>query len=123
MRSAGQLDDHKAQVHQELTELTGPEGSLFEAPPELFAHFDAATRIRIAHEYLALQHEVQAGGRVVVYGAGPLGAGKSSALSSLKLEGYRKIDPDVAKDLILEEQNATACCLTVMVSSSQTRNP
>ncbi|WP_369046763.1 zeta toxin family protein [Sinomonas sp. P10A9] len=37
----------------------------------------------------------------VVVSAGPPGAGKSAVLESMDLAGYRLIDPDVAKDMVI----------------------
>lgn len=97
------MADKQELVHQELTQLTSRGSPLHQAPPHLLAYFNDRMVVDVANRYLALQTEVKVEGRAVVYSAGPPGAGKSSALQSLNLEGYRKIDPDEAKDLILDE--------------------
>lgn len=97
------MADKQELVHQELTQLTSPGSPLHQAPPHLLAYFNDRAVVDLARRYLALQTGIKVEGRAVVYSAGPPGAGKSSALQSLKLEGYRKIDPDEAKDLILDD--------------------
>lgn len=93
----------KDEVHAVLTELLGRGGTLGEAPGALEAHVDDATVIRIAKDFRGLQDDVVSDGRAVVVSAGPPGAGKSQALTSLLLSGFRVIDPDTAKDLVLNE--------------------
>lgn len=99
------MTDKQEEVHQELTQLTSSGSPLHQAPTHLLDHFSDRMVFALAKKYLARQTGVTAQGRAVVYSAGPPGAGKSSALNSLNLEGYRKIDPDEAKDLILDEAN------------------
>ncbi|MGG5753651.1 zeta toxin family protein [Zafaria sp. Z1313] len=47
--------------------------------------------------------DVATRGQAVVVTAGPPGAGKSSALLRQPYEGYRLIDPDIIKDLVLQD--------------------
>lgn len=98
-----QLADDREEVHAALTELYGESGGLRNAPPELGIYFDDAAIARVAKKYMSQSTDIVAGGQGVVVSAGPPGAGKSEALHSLSLSGYRIIDPDVAKDLLLDE--------------------
>ncbi|WP_052207053.1 zeta toxin family protein [Sinomonas humi] len=88
-------------VFAALEDLYRPEGGLYVAPRELAEHFDDAMIAHLVREYLDLQGEVVAEGKAVVVSAGPPGAGKSGALGSLDLRGYRVIDPDAAKDILI----------------------
>lgn len=90
-------------VHAALTDLYRLGGSLSQPPSQLSAYFDDLAIARTAKTYMGLQRDVSSGGHAVVVAAGPPGAGKTDALGTLALRGYRKIDPDVAKDLILGE--------------------
>lgn len=54
------------------------------------------------------QTDVTADGKAVVVSAGPPGAGKTEALATFQLQGYRRIDPDIAKDLLLAEADHAA---------------
>ncbi len=102
-RSGRPLADKREEVHAALTELYARGGGLSQAPTELGAYFDDLTIVRIAKTYMGRQNDVTTGGRAVVVAAGPPGAGKTEALSTLALSGYRVIDPDVAKDLLLDD--------------------
>jgi len=90
-------------VHAALTNLYAPGGALEIAPNLLLAYFDDAAVVRMAKAYMGRQQDVQAAGRAVVVAAGPPGAGKTEALKTLDLRGYRRIDPDDAKDIILDD--------------------
>ncbi|MCX8454749.1 zeta toxin family protein [Paenarthrobacter ureafaciens] len=90
-------------VHAALTELYAPGNDLEKAPPLLLAYFDDAAVVRLARTFMGRQQDVVAGGRAVVIAAGPPGAGKTEALKTLDLRGFRLIDPDDAKDMILDE--------------------
>ncbi|QOT18312.1 zeta toxin family protein [Paenarthrobacter sp. YJN-5] len=90
-------------VHAALTELYAPGNDLEKAPPLLLAYFDDAAGVRLARTFMGRQQDVVAGGRAVVIAAGPPGAGKTEALKTLDLRGFRLIDPDDAKDMILDE--------------------
>lgn len=91
------------EVHAALTEQYGQRGALHVPPPELGAYFDDAAIIRVAKKYMEQTTDVATGGRAIVVGAGPPGAGKNAALQTLSLNGYRVIDPDEAKDMLLDE--------------------
>ena len=90
-------------VHAALTDLYAPHGALEQAPNLLLAYFDDAAVVRMAKAYMSRQGDVVAAGRAVVVAAGPPGAGKTEALKTLDLRGYRLIDPDEAKDMILDD--------------------
>ncbi|BAS18626.1 hypothetical protein AHiyo8_pI69300 (plasmid) [Arthrobacter sp. Hiyo8] len=66
-------------------------------------YFDEDTLVRAAKIYRSLQGEVATDGKAVVVTAGPPGAGKTSALDTLNLKGFRRIDPDVVKDILLDD--------------------
>lgn len=90
-------------MHAQLTELFASGGVLNVAPKEIGVHFDDPAIVRLAKLYMSRSAGVASGGQAVVVSAGPPGAGKTSALNTLRLDGYRRIDPDQAKDLVLEE--------------------
>lgn len=60
--------------------------------------------VEVAQEYLARQTGVSADGRAAVVTAGPPGAGKSTALAGTGFSGngFRDIDPDVVKELLIQ---------------------
>lgn len=97
------MADKRDRVHAGLTDLYAPGGALRTAPVELSGHFDDAAVARVAKACMELQQNVSAGGRAVVVSAGPPGAGKTEVLGALSLSGFRVIDPDVAKDMLLDE--------------------
>jgi dephospho-CoA kinase len=97
------LAAEQKEVHSALTDLFAPGGDLNQTPPEVRAYFDDLAIVRTAKVYMSRQTDVTAGGHAVVVAAGPPGAGKTEALSTMALKGYRVIDPDVAKDLLLNE--------------------
>lgn len=94
------------EVHSALTELYAPSGALNQPPAQLDAYFDDVAVIRTAKAYMSLQGDVSVGGHAVVVTAGPPGAGKTEARGTMALSGYRVIDPDVAKDLLLRDAEA-----------------
>jgi hypothetical protein len=57
---------------------------------------------RAAAQYRAQHPDAPTDGRAAIITAGVPGAGKSSALSSIAT-GYRRIDPDDIKDILLAE--------------------
>lgn len=57
-------------------------------------------KARVAIDYRARQHDVDRGGKAIVT-AGPPGVGKSSAIRQHDTSGYRRIDPDEIKDMLL----------------------
>lgn len=96
------LEDKREEIYDQLTQLLDIDGPLWTIPPEFSVHFDELKLVALAQQYMALDTGVKAEGRTVICSAGPPGAGKSGAMTSLNLaSNYRKIDPDVAKDLIL----------------------
>jgi len=94
------------EVHAALTALYAPGGSLDHPPAELIKYFDDSVVIRTAKAYMDLQGDVTVGGHAVVVTAGPPGAGKSEARETMVLKGYRVIDSDKAKDMLLKEAEA-----------------
>lgn len=103
MRSGRPLAAERDGVHAALTSLYSAGGGLEKAPELLLAYFDDAAVVRLAKAYMDRQRDVASGGRAVVVAAGPPGAGKTEALKTLDLRGYRLIDPDDAKDMILDD--------------------
>lgn len=103
MKFVGPLIDDVEETHRALTDLLAPGGDLQRAPEILDAYFDDAAIVRTAYAYLELQRDVIQEGRAVVVSAGPPAAGKSTVLKTLQLSGYRLIDPDRAKDLLLND--------------------
>lgn len=89
-------------VFAELSKLLGSGGALERAPQEVVEHFDELRIVEIAEEYSELQMNVSCDGLAFLCTAGPPGAGKSSAIGSLELADYRRIDPDIANDLVLK---------------------
>jgi hypothetical protein len=81
----------REEVHAALTELYLPGGGLSQAPAGLGSYFDDLSVVRIAHAYMNRQNDVTAGGQAVVVAVGPPGAGKTQALGTLALNGYRVI--------------------------------
>jgi hypothetical protein len=103
MRSGRLLAAERGAVHAALTELYAPGNELQRAPDVLLAYFDDAAVVRLAKAFMVRQQDVMTAGRAVVVAAGPPGAGKTEALKTLDLRGYRLIDPDDAKDMILDD--------------------
>lgn len=102
-RLAKQLDDRRRdEVHAALTELYSQGGALAKAPRELTDFFTEVRLAQTAKDILK-STEVLSRGKAVIVTAGPPGAGKSSALDQLFLDGYRRIDPDEIKDVLLDE--------------------
>lgn len=93
----------REEIHSALTDLFAPGGALNQRPDELTKYFDDLAIVRTAHAYMQLQSDVSAGGQAVVVTAGPPGAGKTAARKTMSLGGYRIIDADIAKDLLLTE--------------------
>lgn len=93
----------REEIHAALTDLFALGGALNQQPDELSEYFDDLAIVRIAHAYMQLQSDVSTGGQAVVVTAGPPGAGKTAARKTMSLSGYRVIDADIAKDLLLIE--------------------
>lgn len=100
-RSGRPLAGDRDTTHSALTNLYEPGNALAKPPTELKIFFDDGRIADLAQTYRQKQSGVRTGGRAVVISAGPPGAGKTAALDSLQLKGYRRIDPDEAKDLVL----------------------
>ncbi|MCU6479037.1 zeta toxin family protein [Arthrobacter sp. A2-55] len=98
--------DESEETHRALTELLAPGGDLHTPPEMLGRYFDDEAIVRTARIYMSAQQDVVQAGRAVVVSAGRPAAGKSTVLSSLNLVGYRLIDPDIAKDLLLRDAEA-----------------
>ncbi|MFK4299526.1 hypothetical protein ABH924_004709 [Arthrobacter sp. GAS37] len=106
MRSGRLLAAKREEVHFALTELYAPGGALNQPPTQLVAYFDDLAVVRTAKAYMSRQNDVSVDGQAVVVTAGPPGAGKTEALRTMALNGYRVTDPDVAKDLLLKDAEA-----------------
>lgn len=92
----------RGEVHAALTALYSQGGALNQTPPALKQFFTELKLADIAKDQLEFPGVFNQGKAVIVT-AGPPGAGKSSVLDELSLEGYRRIDPDQIKDVLLEE--------------------
>lgn len=91
-------------VHAELTGLLVPGGDLHWDHGEVHPALDDDALIaRVTRRYRAMAGTVTIGGAAAVVTAGPPGAGKSTAMGAEPFSGYRRIDPDEIKDLLLEE--------------------
>lgn len=76
-------------------------------PPAVEAHFTDQVLLDLATQYRATTPPGIAEGRAVIVTAGPPGAGKSTALTGIG-HGFRRIDPDEIKDLLLDKIAADA---------------
>ncbi|MDH2413948.1 zeta toxin family protein [Nocardioides sp. CER19] len=85
------------EVHAQLTDLLAPGGRLHHSTG---ITFDQDVLDNVTERYLAQQGDVARGGAMAVVTAGPPGAGKS--FRTEHLVGYRRIDADEIKDLLLE---------------------
>lgn len=94
-------------VHQALTQLFEPGQGLDRAPGDIAAFFDDREIVRCTQQYLASDKNVVRDHRAIaVCTAGLPGAGKSSVLNAMDLHGFRRIDPDAVKDLVLRKLEA-----------------
>ena len=64
---------------------------------------DDALIARVTRRYRATSGPVVREGAAAIVTAGPPGAGKSTVMGTAPLTGFRRIDPDEIKDLLLEE--------------------
>jgi Zeta toxin len=88
-------------VHSELAALL--DGGQLAVAPRAVQDFLTDDLIgRAAAQYRAQHPDAPTDGRAAIITAGVPGAGKSSALSSLAT-GYRRIDPDDIKDILLAQ--------------------
>lgn len=104
---SGDLRDH---VAAELESMAVPGGDLDKnsSRSTWSMYGDARSRLTVWQEisdrFLAMQTRVARDGRSAVLTAGAPGAGKTTALSGAlgdAFSGFRRIDPDVLKDLLL----------------------
>lgn len=99
-----QLDDSRQQrelVYDALTALYATGGALAGAPPSLAEHFDEVNLVKIARRLMRQETPAERGKAIIVTAGAP-GAGKSRVLDDFDLSGYRRIDPDAIKDVLLE---------------------
>jgi hypothetical protein len=87
-------------VHSELAALLN--GGQLASIPQAVRNYLADDRLltRVAQEYRAQQPNAPTAGRAAIISAGVPGAGKSFALNAIAT-GYRRIDPDEIKDMLL----------------------
>jgi hypothetical protein len=87
-------------VHTQLAALL--DGGQLAVPPRAVRDYLADQRFiaQVTQQYRAQQQDVLTGGRAAIITAGVPGAGKSSALDAIAA-GYRRIDPDKIKDILL----------------------
>ncbi|MGB8404897.1 MAG: zeta toxin family protein [Mycobacterium sp.] len=95
--------DHRLRnkVHAELTALLNG-GQLAVTPGPVQAFLDHRLIARVARQYRAQQADAPTQGRSALVAAGVPGAGKSTLIDALT-SGYRRIDPDQIKDIVLAE--------------------
>lgn len=96
------LSNHRLRnkVHTELAALL--DGGQLAVSPRAVRDYLADQRLiaQVAQQYRAQQPDAPTGGRAAIITAGVPGAGKSSALGATAT-GYRRIDPDEIKDILL----------------------
>lgn len=96
--------DHRLRnkVHTELTALL--DGGQFAVAPEPVQAFlaDHSLIARVARQYRAQRADAPTQGRSALVAAGVPGAGKSTTINAFAA-GYRRIDPDQIKDILLAE--------------------
>lgn len=97
-----------ARVKDQLELLAQPGGAHYvDGPNSTMSMFSEVQRVQrgvsVIREYLNLQEGVTLDGRAAVATAGPPGAGKTSAAvqASFALAGYRDIDADVIKEMLI----------------------
>lgn len=89
-------------VHSQLTALHIG-GPLAAAPSAVRDYLDDDRLVdQVAYDYRALSPDALIGGRAAIITAGVPGAGKSFALDAIAA-GYRRIDPDKIKDILLAQ--------------------
>ncbi|GAA1134813.1 zeta toxin family protein [Nocardioides aquiterrae] len=106
-------DAVRARVAAELEELSAPGHELHsESPRSTWVTYgDTVARLRtweeLIEEFTSLQEGITTDGRIAIVTAGPPGSGKSTTTTAILEAGdnptsYRRIDPDVIKDLLLD---------------------
>lgn len=97
------LSNHRLRnrVYAELAALLNVGGQLAE-PPQAVRDYLADHRVvaEVAQQYRAERPDVPTEGHAAIITAGVPGAGKSRALDAIAA-GYRRIDPDEIKDILL----------------------
>ena len=92
-------------VHSQLAALLSG-GQLAAVPGAVRNYLDDRLTQQVAHEYRAQRPDAPTGGRAAIITAGVPGAGKSIALNAIAT-GYRRIDPDDIKDILLARLETT----------------
>ncbi len=92
-------------VHSQLAALLAG-GQLAVVPGAVQNYLDDRLIQQIAHEYRAQRPDAPTGGRAAIITAGVPGAGKSVALNAIAA-GYRRVDPDDIKDILLARLERT----------------
>jgi hypothetical protein len=89
-------------VHSELAALL--DGGQLAVAPQAVQNYLADDRVitQVAHQYRAHSPDAPTGGRAAIVTAGVPGAGKSHAINAMAA-GYRRIDPDDIKDILLAQ--------------------
>lgn len=87
-------------VHAQLTALH--DGGQLAAPGEVQDYLDDHLIEQVAWEYRAQKPDAPTDGHAAIITAGVPGAGKSVALNAMAV-GYRRIDPDEIKDMLLAQ--------------------
>lgn len=102
-------DQLRDKVAEQLAVMSQPNGELHtksrRSTNTLYVAAPArrAFRKKVIASYLDLEPEPPREGRSAVLTAGPPGAGKSTLLQAhAELQGYRRLDSDVVKDLLIE---------------------
>lgn len=85
-------------IHAQIAALHT--GGQLSAPQAVRDYLSDRTIQAVAAEYRAQRSDAPTDGRAAIVTAGAPGAGKSSALNAIA-DGYRRIDPDDIKDLLL----------------------
>ena len=95
------LSNHRLRnnVHSQLAALLSG-GPLAVVPSAVKNYLDIGLRGEVAREYRAQCPDAPKGGYAAIITAGVPGAGKSFALNAIAA-GYRRIDPDEIKDILL----------------------
>jgi len=92
-------------VHSQLAALLAG-GQLAAIPGAVQTYLDDRLIQQVAHEYRAQHPDAPTAGRAAIITAGVPGAGKSFALNAIAA-GYRRIDPDDIKDILLARLEST----------------
>lgn len=79
----------------------------------------------IVEEYLSRQPDIEADGKGAIITAGPPGSGTSTALQKLRstLTGYRTIDSDPVKEMIITSKRVSVTSSTYSARNCQMDTP